>query len=87
MNAAWPGIIAHMRECMMGDEPAGSIFTSDFRLGQRVCIDGDGSIVGIVIGMAWESNGAQSIKVGWMHAGTSQEGWFSADRLAGWVRL
>jgi len=51
-------------------------FLSNFSFRDRVTIDADASITGVVSGFAWSTDEGETIKVNWMHNGTSQVAWF-----------
>lgn len=42
-------------------------FTSLFSLGDRVNVDGDKSIIGVVVGFCWVDSDGCSVKVSWFH--------------------
>jgi uncharacterized protein YodC (DUF2158 family) len=51
-----------------------------FRVGDRVVIDNDASIVAIVVAVMLEYK-AKSYKCAWFHEGTHHTEWFYPDRL------
>ncbi len=57
-------------------------FISRFDFGDRVEIDADPDMVGVVAGVIWRDNGEHAIEVSWVHNGTLQTHWFSERRLA-----
>jgi hypothetical protein len=59
----------------------GSTFYSDFRIGDRVVIDQDNSLVASVTAYLYRSTGAQA-EISWVHAGTIQTAWIDVWRLS-----
>lgn len=57
-------------------------FESLFSLGDRVKIDGDAEINGVVIGIWLEDTGGVSAKVSRFHAGTRHDDWYWEGRLS-----
>ena len=55
-------------------------FSSPFRLGDKVHIDGDQDLVGMVTGVLFRESGME-VEVGWLHAGDSKSVWFQPMRV------
>jgi hypothetical protein len=62
-------------------QPLRTHFSSEFAFRDRVLIDGDQSIIGVVSGFAWSTEEGYTVKVSWMHAGAAQVAWFDSWRL------
>lgn len=60
-------------------EPS-SEFACEFKIGDRVIIDGDTDIVARVIGVLFREIGAQA-EVSWLHNGSVQTAWIALFRL------
>lgn len=56
-------------------------FIPPFDIGERVIIDGDKDIKGVVIGILFRPSNVE-IEVSWLHNGTLQTAWVAAFRLA-----
>lgn len=61
--------------------PPRTTLTSTFAFRDRVTIDADASITGVVSGFAWSTDEGETVKVNWMHNGGSQVAWFDVWRL------
>lgn len=61
--------------------PPRTRLVSEFAFRDRVQIDSDPSIIGVVSGFAWSTEEGHTVKVSWMHAGTAQVAWFDSWRL------
>lgn len=59
---------------------ARATFTSEFKLGDRVLIDGDASIVAVVTAYAWRGERAE-LEICWFHNGGQQSLWIGEWRL------
>lgn len=55
---------------------------SRFDFGDKVHIDQDKSIQGVVIGFKWMTKDAVIVEVAWMANGSSHDGWFDDWRLS-----
>ncbi len=60
----------------------GARLESRFDFGDKVYIDHDKSIKGVVIGFKWMTQNAVVIEVAWMANGSAHEGWFDDWRLS-----
>lgn len=56
-------------------------FVSFFGFGDRVMIDGEVDMLGVVTGCIWRDNGEHAIEVSWVHNGVLQTHWFAERRL------
>lgn len=63
-------------------EPA-SDFACEFRIGDRVIIDGDAGIIARVIGILFRPANTE-IEVSWFHNGSLQSAWVALFRLERW---
>jgi len=54
-----------------------------FSLAEKVIIDGDKSIIGVVTAVTFRTTGT-TIEVGWIHNGQANSGWFEEWRLSKW---
>jgi hypothetical protein len=52
-----------------------------FTFGEKVSVDGDGSLTGTVCAIMFYSHSYVQYKVAWIHNGTHQEGWIDEYRL------
>lgn len=57
--------------------------TCPFSLTEKVLIDGDPSIIGVVIAVMFETTGS-SVKVSWVHSGAIHREWIDEWRLTKW---
>jgi hypothetical protein len=48
----------------------------------RVCIDGDKSLIGSVTGLLWHNIHSYMVEVSWMHNGASYCAWVHSWRLS-----
>lgn len=56
-------------------------FRTKFNMRDRVCIDGDASIVGVVTGVCWQDGPGHTVEVSWLHNGQMHKDWVSHWRL------
>mgnify|MGYP000741791808 CR=1 FL=1 len=61
---------------------ARTTYESLYAIGDAVHIDGDKSLTGMVVGVAFYANYAPSVQVAWMHNGANHEAWIAAQRLS-----
>ncbi len=57
------------------------ILKSTFDIRDRVVIDGDGSITGVVIAIRWTGENMPEYHIAWMHEGRSESAYFDEWRL------
>lgn len=56
-------------------------FKSDFNYQDRVTIDGDDTLIGVVTGFSFRSSGYYTIEISWINNGSSQAVWIEDWRL------
>lgn len=56
-------------------------FHSQFDLGDQVTIDGDVSLVAVVIGLAFYANMPPQVQLGYVHNGDLKDHWVAEYRL------
>lgn len=57
-------------------------FHSRWSFGQRVYIDSDRDLKGVVTGLCWKDSDGHTVEVSWMHNGISQAAWIQSWRLS-----
>lgn len=62
--------------------PRESHFVSDWRLSQRVHIDGDTSIIATVTGFCFRLSRQPTVEVSYFHNGDSKSAWVEETRLS-----
>lgn len=67
---------------MVPEAPPATIFTSKFRMGQRVQIDGAPDLVAVVIGFSWQHLAGPQLQLAWLHNGDAKEAWIAEWRVA-----
>ena len=58
-----------------------TLFAPYFNFGQRVHIDSDRDLVGVVTAFCWRDSDSHSVEVSWIHNGVSHNAWFHPSRL------
>ena len=66
----------------MQDSKTVTTFTCPFSFGDRVNVDQDKSIIGVVVGFCWIDADGCSVKVSWFHNGEEKQIWFHDRRLS-----
>ena len=59
-----------------------STFTNPYKLRDRVCIDKDASLIGVITGLIWEVDKEPATQVSFMHNGDSKVVWIQEWRLS-----
>lgn len=61
-----------------------AVYYPEFGFGDKVIIDNEKSLVGIVTGILWRSTLSQ-VEVSWFHSGTHHSEWFAEWRISHWT--
>lgn len=57
-----------------------TLYDAPFALGEKVVVDDDASVVGVVTAFCWRVEAPQ-VEVSWWHAGDAKSAWFTPWRL------
>jgi hypothetical protein len=72
--------MSKLRKYWVVRDEDGSCVTSEFIIGDRVWIDGEGAILGLVVAICIYEQYIQ-YQVAWWHAGDHKSDWFLDNRL------